>query len=127
MLADWLDDNQALVDQISCAANLSAEFSLPAVKARANYTNMTHCTPITARELAKHHYIKCLLGYSDLAILLQLTAITFFFAVDFPQRLKTQEFKHTRETEGLRCLPRVDVALCQSLGKSTLFDLTELS
>ncbi|CAK9026752.1 Uncharacterized protein SCF082_LOCUS17643 [Durusdinium trenchii] len=67
VLADWLDDNQALATKVFCAANLSMELTLPSIKARANYKSMQDCEPITARDFAKHHYIKCLLGYPNSA------------------------------------------------------------
>lgn len=40
VLADWLDDNQALATKVFCAANLSMELTLPSIKARANYKSM---------------------------------------------------------------------------------------
>eukprot|EP00435_Cladocopium_sp_Y103_P027381 s5266_g6.t1 len=67
VLADWLDDNQAIVAKIGCSANQSVAGARKDVLERVNYQSPTNCEGITAREFAKHHYIKCLLGYQNAA------------------------------------------------------------
>ncbi|CAK9082678.1 Uncharacterized protein SCF082_LOCUS39285 [Durusdinium trenchii] len=48
VLADWLDDNIVLATKVLCSS-------------------LQDCEPITAKDFAKHHYIKCLLGYPNSA------------------------------------------------------------
>ncbi|CAK9014307.1 unnamed protein product [Durusdinium trenchii] len=67
VLADWLDDNQVLAVKVMCSATLSANLMRSDVKAKAKWKSETDCEPITARDFAKHHYIKCLLGYANSA------------------------------------------------------------
>ena len=67
VLADWLDDNQALAAKVFCSANYSVASMQKDILERANYRSPTNCEGITAREFAKHHYIKCLLGYQNAA------------------------------------------------------------
>ena len=67
MLADWLDDNMVLLAKVMCSASLTAAHMLPDIKGKAKWRSLTDCEPITARDFAKHHYIKCLLGYPNSA------------------------------------------------------------
>ena len=67
VLADWLDDNQVLAVKVMCSATLSANLMRSDVKAKAKWKSETDCEPITARDFAKHHYIKCLLGCANSA------------------------------------------------------------
>ena len=67
LLADWLDDNQVLATQVMCAANMSVLGQRSDVLEKAKYHSSQNCQPITARDFAKHHYIKCLLGYPNAA------------------------------------------------------------
>ena len=67
VLADWLDDNQALAAKVFCSANYSVASMQKDILERANYRSPTNCEGITAREFAKHHYIKCWLGYQNAA------------------------------------------------------------
>ena len=67
VLADWLDDNMVLLAKVMCSANLTAVHMRPDIKEKAKWRSLTDCEPITARDFAKHHYIKCLLGYPNSA------------------------------------------------------------
>ena len=67
VLADWLDDNAVIATKVLCAANLSAEAQPLPVRIQANYKSAEDCEPVTRREFAKHHYVKCLLGYANSA------------------------------------------------------------
>lgn len=67
VLADWLDDNQVLATQVMCAANMSAIGMRSDVTEKAQYHGPQDCKAVTARDFAKHHYIKCLLGYQNAA------------------------------------------------------------
>lgn len=67
LLADWLDDNQVLATQVGCAANMSVVGQRSDVLEKAKYHSSQNCQPITARDFAKHHYIKCFLGYPNAA------------------------------------------------------------
>ena len=50
-----------------CAANMSVVGQRSDVLEKAKYHSSQNCQPITARDFAKHHYIKCLLGYPNAA------------------------------------------------------------
>ncbi|CAJ1407642.1 unnamed protein product [Effrenium voratum] len=65
VLADWLDDNQVLAAQTLCSAGVDCTAMRADVKAKAEYHSPENCKGITHREFAKHHYIKCLLGYTN--------------------------------------------------------------
>ena len=67
VLADWLDDNQVIATKTLCSANVSVAGMRKDVLEKANWKSVTDCEPITAREMAKHHYMKCLLGYPNAA------------------------------------------------------------
>ncbi|CAK9052647.1 unnamed protein product [Durusdinium trenchii] len=58
VLADWLDDNMVLLAKVMCSASLTAAHMLPDIKGKAKWRSLTDCEPITARDFAKHHYIK---------------------------------------------------------------------
>ncbi|CAK9027188.1 unnamed protein product [Durusdinium trenchii] len=67
VLADWLDNNVVISTKVMCSANITAVHQPPDVKEKAKWRSPTDCEPITARDFAKHHYIKCLLGYPNSA------------------------------------------------------------
>ena len=64
ILADWLDDNAVINSKVFCAAKFPVQQSIPqAVLDAAKYKSVDDCEPVTHRDFAKHHYMKCLLGY----------------------------------------------------------------
>jgi len=66
VLADWLDYNAVIGAKVSCAAKQPAAAD-SAVLEKAKFKSVDDCEPVTARDFAKHHYIKCLLGYPNSA------------------------------------------------------------
>jgi len=67
---DLLDDNLPIFAKCHCAAGESLPLFLrlaPSVTKRANYHSPKSCERITKREFAKHHYMKCVLGYKNSA------------------------------------------------------------
>lgn len=66
VLADWLDYNAVISAKVACAARLPAAGD-SAVLEKAKFKSVDDCEPVTARDFAKHHYIKCLLGYPNSA------------------------------------------------------------
>lgn len=68
ILADWLDDNIVINTRVSCAAKMPIPPDVPQnIRDAAKYKSVDDCEPVTRREFAKHHYIKCLLGYQNAA------------------------------------------------------------
>eukprot|EP00438_Fugacium_kawagutii_P023619 Skav205975 [mRNA] locus=scaffold442:900038:901002:- [translate_table: standard] len=67
VLADWLDDNQVLAAKVMCSAGLPADGMGSAILEKAKWKSVDDCEPITPREFAKHHYVKCALGYQNAA------------------------------------------------------------
>lgn len=67
MLADWLDDNDVIMVKVMCSANMSATYFPPAVLEKAKWKSEQDCEAVTARDFAKHHYVKCALGYHNSA------------------------------------------------------------
>lgn len=67
VLADWLDYNQVIATKVACSAKLQPYLMSKSVLAAARYKSIDDCDPVTARDFAKHHYIKCLLGYPNSA------------------------------------------------------------
>eukprot|EP00930_Biecheleria_cincta_P012267 TRINITY_DN11584_c0_g1_i3.p1 TRINITY_DN11584_c0_g1~~TRINITY_DN11584_c0_g1_i3.p1 ORF type:complete len:308 (+),score=24.20 TRINITY_DN11584_c0_g1_i3:49-972(+) len=72
---DLLDSNLPIHAQCHCAAGvpLPIAMQVPYVTEKADYHSPSDCKPITKREFARHHYMKCVLGYpnsaSDMAYL----------------------------------------------------------
>ena len=66
VLADWLDYNAVINAKVACAAKQPA-MGDSAVLEKAKFKSVDDCEPVTARDFAKHHYIKCLLGYPNSA------------------------------------------------------------
>mmetsp|Transcript_9265 Transcript_9265/g.17052 ORF Transcript_9265/g.17052 Transcript_9265/m.17052 type:complete len:310 (+) Transcript_9265:34-963(+) len=73
VLADWLNNNSVLSAKTMCSAGLSWHNHDTEVARQAGWRSREDCQPVTARDFAKHHYVKCLLGYrnsaSDMAYL----------------------------------------------------------
>mmetsp|Transcript_12409 Transcript_12409/g.15083 ORF Transcript_12409/g.15083 Transcript_12409/m.15083 type:complete len:170 (-) Transcript_12409:36-545(-) len=67
VLADWLDDNMVLLTKVLCSAGVPAGAMRPDVLEKAKWKSVDDCEPITPREFAKHHYVKCALGYQNAA------------------------------------------------------------
>ena len=68
ILADWLDDNTVINTKVSCAAGMPIPPTVTqTIRDAAKYKSFHDCEPVTRREFAKHHYIKCLLGYQNAA------------------------------------------------------------
>ncbi|CAE7418742.1 unnamed protein product [Symbiodinium natans] len=72
-VADWLDMNIPIFARIHCAAGLRMEDTYPpslfteSFINRSGYRNWEDCQQVTRRDLAKHHYMKCMLGYRNSA------------------------------------------------------------
>lgn len=67
---DILDMNLPILAQCHCAAGipLSPVLALnPYVTEKAGYRSPSDCKPVRKRELARHHYMKCVLGYKNSA------------------------------------------------------------
>ncbi|CAE7525402.1 unnamed protein product [Symbiodinium natans] len=67
VLADWLDRNMVISAMTMCSAGMDGSLFSAEIKAEAGYRNATDCQPVTHREFAKHHYVKCMLGYRNSA------------------------------------------------------------
>eukprot|EP00438_Fugacium_kawagutii_P033646 Skav204043 [mRNA] locus=scaffold3:145330:146371:- [translate_table: standard] len=67
VLADWLDDNQVLATKVLCSAGVPAWNMGSEVLEKAKWKSVDDCEPITPRDFAKHHYVKCALGYQNAA------------------------------------------------------------
>ena len=65
ILNEVLDMNMPILAMSYCAANieLPSFLQVPYVTEKSNYTSKLDCSPVTSREFARHHYMKCLLGY----------------------------------------------------------------
>lgn len=66
---DLLDSNLPILAQCHCAAGveLPIYMRVPYVTEKAGYKSPTDCKTITKREFARHHYMKCVLGYENSA------------------------------------------------------------
>mmetsp|Transcript_130851 Transcript_130851/g.231270 ORF Transcript_130851/g.231270 Transcript_130851/m.231270 type:complete len:326 (-) Transcript_130851:65-1042(-) len=64
---DLLDMNMPLNAMSYCTAGLAMpeDFNVPYVTVKAEYHSPQDCKPITSREYARHHYMKCVLGYKN--------------------------------------------------------------
>lgn len=68
VLADWLDFNQVISVMTACSAGMVAPGSSDqSVLDMANWRSSEDCQPVTRKDFAKHHYVKCLLGYRNSA------------------------------------------------------------
>eukprot|EP00438_Fugacium_kawagutii_P031186 Skav234746 [mRNA] locus=scaffold14:568580:569791:- [translate_table: standard] len=68
VLADWLDDNMVLLTKVLCSAGIEPYAIIgPAVREKAKWKSVDDCEAITPRDFAKHHYVKCVLGYPNAA------------------------------------------------------------
>jgi len=74
VLADWLDENAVISVKTMCSAGIQPRYDNSETLQRAGYRSPGDCQPVTARDYAKHHYVKCMLGYrnsaADMAYLL---------------------------------------------------------
>mmetsp|Transcript_45894 Transcript_45894/g.94806 ORF Transcript_45894/g.94806 Transcript_45894/m.94806 type:complete len:315 (+) Transcript_45894:44-988(+) len=69
ILADWLDFNQVIAVMTACSAGMpAAGSSEPSVLKAAGWHSPSDCRPVTSRDFAKHHYVKCLLGIKNSAM-----------------------------------------------------------
>ncbi|CAE7813729.1 unnamed protein product [Symbiodinium sp. CCMP2592] len=70
ILNEVLDMNMPILAMSYCAANieLPSFLQVPYVTEKSNYTSKLDCSPVTSREFARHHYMKCLLGYRNSAM-----------------------------------------------------------
>ncbi len=67
-LSDWLDQNVVINTKVYCSAKIPIQnMYSQAVLDAAKYKSVDDCEPVTARDFAKHHYVKCLLGYPNSA------------------------------------------------------------
>eukprot|EP00438_Fugacium_kawagutii_P023334 Skav221485 [mRNA] locus=scaffold1514:188208:189237:- [translate_table: standard] len=72
VLADWLDDNMVLMTKVLCSASvppvaIGLNSIASTVLEKAKWKSVDDCEPITPRDFAKHHYVKCVLGYQNAA------------------------------------------------------------
>ena len=67
ILADSLDFNQPLVAMTYCTTGVAYRYYDAEALQAAGYYSPDSCRPVTRREMAKHHYVKCLLGYRNSA------------------------------------------------------------
>jgi len=67
ILSDILDMNLPIMAMCYCAAGvpLPQAMRVPYITAKAQYRHPKDCKPITKREFARHHYMKCLLGHKN--------------------------------------------------------------
>eukprot|EP00435_Cladocopium_sp_Y103_P056761 s32_g19.t1 len=69
VLADWLDFNQAIAVMTACSAGLAAPGSSEqSVLDLAGWRSPMSCRPVSRRDFAKHHYVKCQLGFRNSAM-----------------------------------------------------------
>lgn len=66
---DLLDMNMPIMAQCYCAAGVPLPKNMqgPYITKKAGYNSPTDCKPVTKREFARHHYMKCVLGYKNSA------------------------------------------------------------
>ncbi|CAE7301982.1 unnamed protein product [Symbiodinium sp. CCMP2592] len=65
VLADWLDFNQILASMAFCSAGVI--YNITDQSLLTNSPGSSSCRNITRRDMAKHHYVKCVLGHRNSA------------------------------------------------------------
>lgn len=66
VLSDWLDFNQVIATMACCSAGISCATD-ENNRRLSGFQSVSQCRPVTRRDFAKHHYMKCLLGYRNSA------------------------------------------------------------
>ncbi|CAJ1394417.1 unnamed protein product [Effrenium voratum] len=69
VLSDWLDYNAVIAVMTACSAGMPAPgSSKQSVLDMAGWQSPSSCRPVSRRDFAKHHYVKCILGYRNSAM-----------------------------------------------------------